>query len=216
MKKYILAIVIIAAIVSLAVSSYSLTGFFSKAFDKTLSPGEYYERNITIRKYYNLTIRFQKQNSTSYLTFDNNETIVVLKDVDGNEIDRAGGAVNGRVYFFTEKLEIDKIKTVSAYNLGDYEDIENQEVNITYSGTKAYITVKVSYGPAVITGYVLDDLTGQVIEGVEVLAFSDGSDPTLTEPLMQNTSTSEGRYLLTFQLNSSKALDIYVKDYIAG
>lgn len=216
MKKYILAAIIVAVVAtSLAVSSYSLTGFFSKAFDKSLSPGEHYEKNITVRKYYNLTIRFQKQNSSSYLGFDNNESVVILKDADGNEIARAEEAVNGRVYFFTERLELDRIKTVSAYTLGDYQDIENQEINITYSGTKAYITLKVSYGPASITGYVLDDLTGQIIEGVEVLAFPDGSDPALTEPIQQNTSTGEGRYLLSFQLNSSKALDIYVKDYIA-
>lgn len=216
MKKYIAATIFIAVAISLTVSSYSLTGFFSKTFDKTLSPGEYYERNITIRKYYNLTIRFQKQNSTSYLAFDNNETTVVLKDVDGNEIDKAVGALNGRLYLFTERLELDKIKTVSAYNLGSYEDVENQEVNITYSGTKAYLTVKVSYRSALITGYVVDDLTGQIIEGVKVFAFPDGSDPTLTEPILQNTSTNEGRYLLTFQLNSKKALDIYVKDYVTG
>jgi len=184
------------------------------AFDKTLDPGEYYERNITVRKYYNLTIRFQKQNSTSYLGFNNNETIVILKDADGNEIAKNQGAKNGRLYFFTDKLELDRIKTVSAYNLGEYKDIENQEINITYSGTKAYITLKVFYGPAVITGYVLDDLTGEIVEGVEVSAFPDGSDPTLIDPILENTSTSEGKYLLTFELESKQALDIYVKDYI--
>ena len=57
------------AIISLAISGYSLTGMFTKAFDKTLSPGESYERNITIREYYNLTVRFQKENSTELLEF---------------------------------------------------------------------------------------------------------------------------------------------------
>jgi len=216
MKKYIAIGIFLIALISLTIGSNAINGLFSKAFSKSLSPGETYERNITIRKYYDLTVRFQKENSTSYLGFDNNETAVVLKDVVGNEIARANGAINGRVYFFTEKLQLDRIKTVSAYNLGVYLDIENQEVNITYSGTKAYITVRVSYKPATITGYILDDLTGQTVEGIEVLAFPDNSDPNLTEPILQSTSTSEGRYLLTFQLNSSKALDIYVRDYIVS
>lgn len=216
MKKYIAIGIFLIALVSLTVGSNAINGLFSKAFSKSLSPGETYERNITIRKYYDLTVRFQKQNSTSYLAFDNNSTVVVLKDEAGNEIAKASGAVNGRVYFFTEKLQLDRIKTVSAYNLGVYLDVENQEVNISYSGTKAYITVKVSYKPSAITGYVLDDLTNQTLEGIEVLAFLDNSDPNLAEPILQNTSTSEGKYLLTFQLNSSKALDIYVRDYVVS
>jgi len=213
MKKYMVSFLVIATIIALTVSSYSLTGLFSKAFDKTLSPGEQYEKNITVRKYYNLTARFQKENSISYLGFDNNETTVILKDIDGKEIARASGAINGRLYFFLEKSQLDRIKIVSAYNMGSYQDVVDQAVNVTYSGVNAYVTVKVSYKSAVISGYVLDELTNQTLEGIEVLAFSDNSDPIITEPILQNVSTSEGRYLLIFQLDSSKALDIYIKDY---
>ncbi|MDI6798583.1 MAG: hypothetical protein QMD12_01125 [Candidatus Aenigmarchaeota archaeon] len=208
--------VVAMAAICLAVGSYSLTGVFSKAFDKTLSPGEQYERSITIKKYYNLTIRFQKQNSTSYLSFNNNETTVILKDSEGKEVAKASGAVNGRLYFLLEKSQLDRIKTVSAYNLESYQDVVDQGVSTTFSGTKAYITVKVSYKPATLAGYVIDELTNQTLEEIEVLAFPDGSDPYTTEPILRNTSTSDGRYLLTFQLDSSKALDIYIKDYIAS
>lgn len=213
MKKYVLVSIIAIMILSLAVSSRSLTGLFSKAFEKTLSPGEQYEKNITIRKYYNLTVRFQKENSTSYLSFDNNETIVVLKDTNGNEIARASGAVNGRLYFFLEKLQLDRIRTVSVYNLGSYQDVEDQQVSITYSGTKAYITVKVSYKLAIITGYVFDELTNQSLEGIEIFSFEDGADPSIANPIAQSITDSAGRYTLVFNLTSSKALDVYVKDY---
>ena len=213
MKKYIAIGIFAIAIVAMAIGGNAINGFFTKAFDKTLSPGEVYERNITIRKYYNLTVRFQKENSTSYLAFDDNSTTVVLKDESGNELARMVGVVNGRAYFFEEKSQLDRIRTVSAYNPGDYQDAEGQYVNITYSGTTAYINVKLAYKQAMITGYVFDELTGQTVEGVNILAFGDDSDPNLAEPILQNTSTSEGKYLLTLQLNSSKALDIYVRDY---
>lgn len=215
MKKYILFGIAAIAIISLAASSYSLTGLFSKAFDKTLSPGEDYERNITIRNYYNLTVRFQKENSTSsyYLTFDSNDTTVVLKDASGNEIVKNTGTLNGKTYFFVSKSALDSIKTVSAYNLGEYLDVVNQQANITYSSTTAYITVKVRYKPSTIIGYVLDDLTNQIVSGVEVLAFANSADPAAEEAISQNVSDSNGRYLLNFQLTDSKALDIYVKDY---
>lgn len=214
MKKYILFGILGVAIISLAVGSYSITGLFSKAFDKTLSPGEYYERNITIREYYNLTVRFQKENvTTSYLTFDSNDTVVVLKDAGGNEVARNTGLINGKTYFFVSMQTLDSIKTVSAYNLGEYLDVVDQPVNITYSSTTAYITVKVKYKPSAILGYVLDQLTNQTVEGVEVLAFANSADPVTAEPISQNISDSNGRYLLNFQLSGDKALDIYVKDY---
>jgi hypothetical protein len=201
------------AVISLAVGSYSLTGLFSKAFDKTLSPGENYERNITIRKFYNLTVRFQKENSTSYLGFDNNETVVLLKDAEGNVIFNGTGVKNARMYFLAERSQIDSIRTVSAFNLGEYEDVVDQPVNISYSSTTAYVTVKVKNKPSTITGYVLDQLTNQTVEGVEVFAFANSADPATAEPISQNVSDSKGRYILNFQLNESKALDIYVRGY---
>ena len=214
LKKYVLFGLMGIVIISLAVSSYSITGLFSKAFDKTLSPGEVYEKNITIRNFYNLTVRFQKENSTSsYLTFDSNETVVALKGVNGNEILRNTGLVNGKNYFFVSKQTLDNIKTVSAYNLGEYQDVVDKLVNITFSSTTTYITVKVRYRPSAILGYVIDELTNQAVEGVEVLAFANSADPVTSEPISQNVSDSKGKYLLNFQLNGSKALDIYVKDF---
>lgn len=213
MKKYILFGIVAVALISLAASSYSITGLFSKAFDKTLDPGENYERNITIRNYYNLTVRFQKENSTYSLTFDNNESIVVLKDADGNEVARNTGLVNGKTYFFVSTSIMDTIKTVSAYNLGEYLDIVDQTVNMTYSGTTAYITLKVKYKPSSISGYVVDKLTNQTVQGVEVIAFENEADPVADEPMNQDTSDSNGRYTMNFQLNDSKSLDIYVKDF---
>ena len=53
-----LSIVALIATSSLA-SGVDFTGFF-KAFDKTLAAGEQYEKNITVRKYYNVSVRFQK------------------------------------------------------------------------------------------------------------------------------------------------------------
>lgn len=214
LKKYILIGITAIAIISLAISGYSLTGLFTKAFDKTLSPGESYERNITIREYYNLTVRLQKENSTSsYLTFDSNDTVVVLKDANGNEVARNTGLINGKTYFFVSKQTLDSIKTVSAYNLGGYTDVVDQSVNISFSSTTAYITVKVRYKPSSIYGYVIDELTNQAVEGVEVLAFANSADPNSEEPITQNVSDSKGKYLLNFQLSDSKSLDVYVKDF---
>lgn len=214
LKKYILVGILGIAIISLAASSYSITGLFSKAFDKTLYPGEVYENNITLRNFYNLTVRFQKENSTSsYLTFDSNDTVVVLKDSSGNEIARNTGLVNGKTYFFVSKQVLDSIKSVSASNLGEYLDVVNHPVNMSFSTTTAYITVKLRYKPSAITGYVIDELTSQTVEGVVVLAFANSADPVTEEPITQSTSDSSGRYLMNFQLDSSKALDIYVKDF---
>jgi hypothetical protein len=214
LKKYILIGVTAIAIISLAISSYSLTGLFSKAFDKTLSPGETYERNITIRNFYNLTVRFQKENSTSsYLTFDSNDTVVALKDVNGNEILRNTGLVNGKSYFFVSKQTLDSIKTVSASNLGEYLDVVDQPINMSFSTTTAYVTVKVKYKPPALSGYIIDELTNQAVEGVEVLAFANSANPVTSEPISQNVSDSKGKYLLNFQLDGSKSLDIYVKDF---
>jgi len=214
LKKYILIGITAIAIISLAISGYSLTGLFTKAFDKTLYPGEVYEENITVRNSYNLTVRFQKESvSSSYLTFDSNDTVVVLKDVSGNEVARSTGLVNGKTYFFLSSSVLDSIKSVSALNLGEYSDVVDQQFNISFSSTTAYITIKVRYKPSAITGYVIDELTGQAVEGVEVLAFANSANPNTDESITQNVTDTRGRYLLNFQLTGSKALDIYVKDF---
>lgn len=214
LKKYLLIGLLGITVILLAASSYSITGLFSKAFDKTLYPGEVYEKNITVRNFYNLTVRFQKENSTSsYLTFDSNDTVVVLKDMNGNEVARNTGLMNGKMYFSVSRLVLDSMKSVSAYNLGEYLDAANQPVNISFSSTTAYITVKVRYKPSIISGYVIDELTSQAVEGVDVLAFANSANPNTDESIAQNVTDTSGRYLMNFQLSDSKALDIYVKDF---
>lgn len=151
-KKILIAIALaVAATVSIIlVGTFATTGLFFKAFDKTLSPGEQYEKNITIRQYYNLTVRFQKEtSSTTYLTFDSNDTTIVLKDANGSELAKGTGVINAKMYFLMNKMTLDNISTVTAMNLGDYEDVIDQQVNKTFSGTTAYITVKVHNKPPV-------------------------------------------------------------------
>ncbi len=206
----------IALIASVAVvSGINFTGFF-KAFDKTLSPGEYYEKNITVRKFYNVSVRFQKEGSTGHLGFDDNESVVVLKDSGDAEILRHVGVENGRVYVKMTNYELASVASVSAYDISDYEDVADQPVNdsvLSFSGAKAYITVTVNYGPAYIVGYVTDDLTGEYLDSVTVAAFEDSADPNVTAAIKQNVSDSSGNYVLEFELSSSKALDIYVDGY---
>jgi len=214
------AIFFIAAISILLANSLGMTGFFSKAFDKSLSPAEQYEKNITIRQYYNLTIRFQKEtSSTTYLTFDSNDTAIILKDLNGTEIARATGLINGKAYFLVNRQSLDRVATISALNLGDYEDVVDQQANKTFSGTTAYITVKV-HGkppqPARIFGIASDELTGTVAEGVTVAAFEDGADPTIASSVNSSITDINGHYSMQFDLNATKALDVYVKDYEAS
>jgi hypothetical protein len=52
MKKYVAVGIFAIAIVLLVAGANSINGVFSNAFSKSLSPGEIYERNITVRKYY--------------------------------------------------------------------------------------------------------------------------------------------------------------------
>lgn len=194
-------------------SVYGITGFFTKAFDKSLSPGEYYERNISIRKYYNLSVRFQKEGSTGYLGFTDNDSVVVLKDVNGNVILSEKGVNKGNIYTLMNSSQVRAIATASAYNISDYADIVEQSVNVSYIGAKAYVTITVGYRAAMIAGYVIDDLTGQYVNGISVLAFDDGADPITVTAVVGNVSGTNGRYILSMQLNSSKALDIYVEGY---
>jgi len=206
--------VALLAMASLA-GGVSFGGFF-KAFDKTLSPGEQYERNITVRKYYNVSVRFQKGNSSSYLAFDDNDSTIVLADAAGVEVARMTGVNNGRAYVRLSNYELAAVASVSAYGISDYADVVNQTVNdtvLSFSGTSAYLTVKVLYPAASISGYVTDDLTGEAIVGVAVAAFSDGTDLNATAPLEYVASDTSGRYAMTFELADSMALDVYVEGY---
>ena len=221
-KKYLLiGIGIFAAITLLAVASFAsgigsidFTGFF-KAFDATLSPGEDYERNITVRMYYNATVRFRKGNSTTYLKFDDSESVIVLKDAVGNEIIRMHGIENGYSYDLMNNSALAAIATVSAYNISGYEDVVDQVPVLSTVGTKAYVTVSLEEAPmpASISGYIIDDLTGAFVGEVRVLAFENDANPENTTAVTEGTSDNNGEYLLTFELDSSKALDVYAEGY---
>jgi len=210
------ALVIAVAIATNSDSVYGITGFFTKAFDKSLSAGEYYEHNITVRKYYNISIRFQKEGSTGYLGFTDNDSVVVLKDANGGEVLRAIGVDKGKIYTVVDASQVQAIATASAYSISDYADVADQSVNVSYSGSNAYVTIIVTYREAMITGYVIDDLTGDFVSNVGVLAFDDGADPYIVTAVVQNVSDTSGRYQLSLQLNSSKALDVYVEGYDVG
>ena len=196
----------------LPAASYGISGIFSKAFDKSLGPGEQYERNITVRAYYNLTIRFQKEGSSSYLGFNDNGSSIVLLGSNGTVIRNVTGVTNGKHYVLMESNEVRSITNVSAFGISSYSDIIGQSASISYIGSNAYLTITVNYGTASMSGYVVDDLTGRFVDGMEVLAFADSSDPQTAEAVVYST-TVNGRYMLSLDLNSSLALDVYAKDY---
>ncbi len=215
-KKVLLTFMLAGAMVavtSLATYSTGISGFFSKAFDKSLSPGEHYERNITVRKYYNLSIRFQKEGSSGYLGFTDDDSIVLLKDASGSVVANFTGVNKGRIYARMDAGRLRAVSTASAYSIASYADVIDQPVSISYAGAKAYVTVTVTYRAAAIMGFVVDDLTGEAVEGVEVLAIEDGADPASAAAVVQNISMADGSYVLSLRLNASKALDVYVKDY---
>lgn len=222
MKKRVSIIFI--SFILLSTSSLALTGMFSKVTTKTFQIDDTIEQNITIRKYFNLTIKFRKFNSTSDLTIRNENTTIILKDASYNEIKRIVGMDGRAVYSVTDKLELDKVKYVSAFNLNNsikrYENVVNQEVSISYSGIKASIIIRVNEiveGTAVLYGYVKDELTDQQIEGIEVLAFIAGEDPISSSPVVQNTTDTDGKYILSIPTDSTgKLYDVYVKDYALG
>jgi hypothetical protein len=208
----VVAVSVVAAFLLISSEGYGIAGFFAKAFDKSMSPGDQYERNITIRKYYNLTVRFQKEGSSSYLGFDDNTSSIVLKAANGSVVKALDGVMNGRHYVLAEGSEIAAISTASALGISTYSDVIDQPVNMSFIGTSAYLTIRVQYGQSSICGYVIDDLTEQLVDGVEVAAFADGSDTQISLPLVQN-STVGGRYQLTMNISSTKALEVYVKGY---
>jgi hypothetical protein len=221
-KEYKMAIGITAAfcICAMAVvyanASGAFTGLFFKAYDKTLSPGEQYERNITVRKYYNMSVRFQKEGSTSYLTFSDNGSVIVFKDAAGSEVVRLYGIKNGHSYLKVSKEQLDSISTVSAYNVSSYSDMSDQSVNqssVSFSGTTAYVNVKVRFGPASLSGYVFDDLTGDAVHDIVVAAFNDGANASIGQPLSQGLTDSGGKYSIGFDLGDDLALDVYVQGY---
>ena len=214
----ILSVAILSIIAASAVFGISFTGWL-KAFDVTLSPGEQYEHNITVRKFYNVSVRFQKERSTGYLGFTDNDSVVVLKDLSGATVAEFVGVNKGRIYAKMTNYELGSVASVSAYSISDYEDVVGQPVNdtvLSFIGAKAYLTVKVSerlYEHSAVAGYVVDDLTGDFVGGVTVAAFEDGADVATATAVVQNTSDTSGSYELSLELSDSRALDVYVDGY---
>ena len=213
MKKYLILISSILVISVLAVTSLSQTGMFSKAFSVSLDPGEQLEKNITIRKYYNLTIRFQKENSTSYLSFDSPDSVITLEDSSGNEIATLIGLNNARSYLKMDRQVIDKIATVSATNLGSYQDVIDQSITLSFVGTTAYATVKVTYRGSSLSGYVIDDLTNENIPNISISVFTSGQDPNFSSPVNETKSNSNGRFSFNFSSSQGSSFGIYTKEY---
>jgi len=206
-------IVVSALVISLAYSS-GITGNFYKAFSKTVYPNDNIEQNITVRKYFNMTVRFRYSINGSDLSFDDPDGTVILKDSNG-EIDRVTGIQSGKIYAARDKMQIDSIKSVELLNVDNYDTANNSEVSITYYATKAYLTIIVvkKQGSAGLQGYILDELTNKNLDGITVLAYDKGSDINTTDPLGQSVSEN-GKYSLNIQTDADgKELDIYVEDY---
>ncbi len=216
MKKILIAIIFSVSLLALVTVASGVTGFFYKVTTKTLYPGDVLEQNITIKKFYNLTVKFEKYNSTTDLTIRNSNTTIIFKDENFTEVNRVVGMNGNSVAFVSDKLGIDKIRYASAYNLNNsvnrYEDVDNQPVNISYLGLKATIVVKtnqVVVGDSVVFGFVFDVLTNQTLNDITIFANNVNTNTTIS----QNT-TINGKYTLVLQTNSlGKSVDIYVKDY---
>lgn len=214
MKKILVISAFAVGMLLLVTVSSAVTGLFYKVSTHPLKPGDVVEQNVTIKKFYNLTAKFQKYNSSSDLTIRNSNTTIIFKDANFSEIQRIVGMNGNAVSSVVEKLSLDKIKFVSAYNLNNsvntYEDLNNQPANLTYTALKATIIIKtnaLAEGDAVIFGYVSDELTGQAVSGVN-LFVNDGNI------LVAENSTVNGSYLLVFITNSAgKTFDLFVRDY---
>ncbi|MCX6820654.1 MAG: hypothetical protein NT016_01775 [Candidatus Aenigmarchaeota archaeon] len=220
-RNVIVGSVLAAAALVVTSSFASGTGFagWFKAFDKTLAPGEQYVHNITVRRYYNVSIRFQKENSSSYLSFDDSSSFVSLKDAAGNEVANATGVKNGRAYIAMSNVQLASVATVNAADISGYADVAGQLVNdtvLSFSGTSAYITVKVRYPAATMSGYVTDDLTGEPVSNVAIAAFDDGADANASAALQQTASDAAGMYAMSFDLTDSLAVDVYVDGYYSA
>lgn len=216
-KKYLIASVIgITVFAVIAGISLSSTGFFSKAFSKTVQPNQVYQENVSIRKFYNLTIRFRTSPSGSDLTFSDSDAVIVLKDISGNEIFRATGLSSGKNYSVQDKLKLDSVATADSSNIDGYANNLNQAVNVSYIGTKAYITILLSKagGNATVTGFVFDELTNQNLPEITISAFNSSSDPISSLSVAASQTNTEGMYALIVPTDSDgQSYDFYISDY---
>jgi len=210
-----LVAIVIAVLSSLAIFSGSITGLYSKAYTVMLNPDENYQRNITVRKYYNLTVRFRYVPTGSDISFDDEDAMIILKDINGNGLMTFRSIEDGKIYQKMDKMDLDRISTIDAQNVGSFGDVVDQAVNITFYGTKAYLTIIVEKkgGTATVSGLILDDLTDEPLEGVGVVAFEKGLDPLTDQHTASSASSAEGYSLILPTEAGGKSYDIYVTDY---
>ena len=216
-KKYLIISAIgISVFAVVATVSFSQTGFFSKAFSKTVQPNQAYQENVSIRKYFNLTIRLRTSPSGSDLTFSDPDATIILKDALGNEVFRATGINSGKNYSLQDKLQLDSIATVNSANINGYADNFDQPVNVSYIGTKAYITIILAKagGNAIVTGFIYDELTNQNLPVIRISAFNSSFDPTTSASTATNQTNSAGSYTLIVPTDSDgQTYDFYISDY---
>ena len=216
-KKYLIASIIgISLFASVAGLTLSQTGFFSKAFSKTVESNQVYEQNISIRKYFNVTVRFRTSPSGSDMTFSDSDGTVVLKDSSGNELFRISGISSGKNYTVQDKLNLDAIASADSFKIDSYADNLNQPVNVSYIGTKAYVTIILAKagGNATVTGFVYDELTSQNLPGITISAFNSTLDPLTSASAAANQTDSAGSYTLILPTDSDgQAYDFYISDY---
>lgn len=216
-KKYLIASVIGVVLFSvIAGITLSQTGAFSKAFSKTVQPNQMYEQNVSIRKFYNVTIRFRTSPSGSDLSFSDADAKIVLKDSGGNEIFRAIGVSSGKNYSVQDKLDLDSIASADSSNIDSYADNSNQQVNVSYIGTKAYVTIILAKagGNATVTGFIFDELTSQNLPEIIISAFNSTLDPQTSSSAAANQTNSAGNYFLILPTDSDgTSYDFYISDY---
>lgn len=216
-KKYLIAAVIGIALFSIVAGvSLSQTGFFSKAFSKTVQPNQVYLENVSIRKYYNLTLRFRTSPSGSDMTFSDSDATIILRDANGNEILRVTGISSGKNYTTQDKLDLDSIAFADSFNIDSYADNLNQSVILSYSGTKAYLTIILSKasGNAMVAGIIYDELTNQNLPGITISAYNSTLDPTSSASTALNITDVTGNYVLVLPADSGgQAYDFYISDY---
>lgn len=216
-KKYLIASIIGLALFSVVAGiSLSQTGYFSKAFSKTVQPNQVYQENVSIRKYYNVTIRFRTSPSGSDLSFSDSDAAIVLKDLAGSEIFRASGIISGKIYTVQDKLKLDSLVSADSSKIDGYADNFAQSVNVSYIGTKAYVTIILSKagGNATVEGFIYDELTNQNLEGIKISAFNNSFDPNTAAYAATNQTDVAGSYTLILPTDSDgQSYDFYISDY---
>jgi hypothetical protein len=150
------------------------------------------------------------------LSFSDSDAVIVLKDFSGKEVFRAAGIISGKNYSVQDKLDLDSIATADSSNIDGYANNLNQAVNVSYTGTKAYITIILSKasGNATMMGFIYDELTNQNLPEITISAFNSSIDPLTSQYAATNQTDVTGNYLLILPANSDgQSYDFYISDY---